>query len=209
MHPNPIFRREAHERHLSFARARGFGILTLSGDDDVPLISHVPFLLSETGESAELHLVRSNPIARSLRTARPALIAGSGPDAYISPDWYGMDDQVPTWNYVAVHLSGWIERLPQETLLPLLDRQSAAYEARLAPKRPWTTAKMSEEGLARLMRSIVPCRFVVDDVDGTWKLGQNKSNAARRGAAQGVARGTPGMETEALADLMRMPTEEG
>ena len=29
-----------------------------------PLISHVPFVLGEDGESAELHLVRSNPIAR-------------------------------------------------------------------------------------------------------------------------------------------------
>jgi len=54
------------------------------------------------------HLVRSNPIAQCLRAGeRKAVLAVSGPDAYVSPDWYArMPDQVPTWNYVAVHLRG-------------------------------------------------------------------------------------------------------
>ena len=94
MHPNPAFRQTPAERSLTFARARGFGILTVNGAAG-PLLAHVPFLISADGTWADLHLARSNAVARSDLPA-PAVIAVSGPDAYISPDWYGLDDQVPT-----------------------------------------------------------------------------------------------------------------
>ena len=128
MHPNPAFRQTPEDHSLAFAREAGFGLLCV-GTDTAPLISHVPFLLAEDGSRAEFHLVRSNPIARLLSAPVPARLAVSGPHSYISPDWYGLADQVPTWNYVAVHLLGRIEGLPQETLHDLLDRQSAMFEA--------------------------------------------------------------------------------
>ncbi|MES0862153.1 FMN-binding negative transcriptional regulator [Ruegeria sp. SCPT10] len=201
MHPNPAFRAEDRARHITFARDRGFGVLAVSGDA-APIMSHVPFLLDETGELAELHLVRSNPIVRLLKEPRTVRIAVTGPDAYISPDWYGVDDQVPTWNYVAVHLIGRLELRPQEELLDLLNRQSAFYEQKLLPKPPWVTGKMSEDALTRMMRMIVPCRMQVEDIQGTWKLGQNKPDEVRRAAADQVAAGF-GAETDQLAALMR------
>ena len=108
------------------------------------MLSHVPFLVDEDGGWAHLHLVRSNPIARTLRNGTlQARIAVSGPDSYVSPDWYGAEDQVPTWNYIAVHLTGVLELRPQEDLHALLDQQSAHFEDQLLPKTPWTSAKMS------------------------------------------------------------------
>ena len=199
MHPNPAFRGEPRERHLAFARSRAFGILAVNGEQG-SLLSHVPFLLNGDGTEAHLHLVRSNPIARL--DPGPAVIAVSGPDGYVSPDWYGVADQVPTWNYVAVHLRGRLEPLPPETLHDLLDRQSAHFEAMLAPKRPWTTDKMSEGVMERMMRAILPFRLLIDSVDGTWKLGQNKDAAVRRAAAERIGDGT-GHELAALSDLMR------
>ncbi|MDC0659176.1 FMN-binding negative transcriptional regulator [Leisingera sp. SS27] len=201
MHPNPVFHDAETAQNLAFARARAFGVLAVSGQE-APLISHVPFLISEDGEWAELHLVRSNPIVRMLKEARPARIAVSGPDGYVSPDWYGVPDQVPTWNYVAVHLTGALELRPDEELRGLLDRQSAFYEARLAPKPPWTTSKMGAEALDRMMRMIVPARMRITGTDGTWKLSQNKTDAARAGAAEAIAGGI-GAELEELAALMR------
>lgn len=168
------------------------------------MLAHVPFLLSPEGKVAELHLVRSNPIVRALLdTPLAARIAVSGPDSYISPDWYGVADQVPTWNYVAVHLTGTLELRPQEELRALLDRQSAGYEDRLLPKTPWTTAKMTPEVLDRMMRMIVPCRMRISDVDGTWKLSQNKPDRAREAAARQVSGYGFGNETDVLAALMQ------
>jgi transcriptional regulator len=134
-----------------------------------------------------------------------AVIAVSGPDGYVSPDWYGVDDQVPTWNYVAVHLRGRLERLGDGLMRDMLDRQSAAYEERLAPKRPWTADKMSAGALDRLMRSILPFRLHVERIDATWKLNQNKPEAARLAAAEAIGLSEIGQETAALARLMRAP----
>ena len=207
MHPNPIYHDADATRKLSFARERGFGVLAANADDG-PMMSHVPFLLNEAGDMAGLHLVRSNPIARALREPLQVKIAVSGPDTYISPDWYGVPDQVPTWNYVAVHLTGILELRPQEELRDLLDRQSAFYENQLLPKMPWKTGKMTADVLEKMMRQIVPCQLQVTGVDGTWKLNQNKPDEVRLSAADHVAAYGFGSETGLIAAMMRGVGEE-
>lgn len=201
MHPNPIFRDAPTEQNIEFARERGFGTLAVNGDDG-PMLAHVPFLIAPDAQSLEMHLVRSNPIARALKTPAKAVVSVGGPDSYISPDWYEIDDQVPTWNYVSVHLRGTLELLEGEMLRAHLDALSAQNEARLAPKVPWKTDKMSPDSLARMMRMIVPCRMSIETVDGTWKLGQNKPNSARTSAAKFVKSQNQGHETSHLAALM-------
>ncbi|WP_102225957.1 FMN-binding negative transcriptional regulator [Acidimangrovimonas sediminis] len=203
MHPNPAFRQTPQELNLLFARARGFGTLALNGAAG-PLISHIPFVLSGDGRHAAFHLVRSNPIARALAEgARDAVLAISGPQGYVSPDWYGSEDQVPTWNYVAVHLRGPVELLPQEGLRAHLDALSARFEADLAPKLPWTADKMTEGAMERMMRQIVPARLTIAQIDSTWKLGQNKPETARLGAADGIEAAGLSPEAATLAALMR------
>ena len=202
MHPNPAFRGTPRERNMDFAREQGFGVMAVATEGE-PLMSHIPFLLSEDGNRAEFHLVRSNPIARMLKSPRKARIAVQGPHGYISPDWYGVADQVPTWNYIAVHLSGEISLQPMEALRDLLDRQSALFEERLLPKIPWTTDKMTADVLQKMMRQIVPCVMRVDEIAGTWKLNQNKPVAVREDAAKHVDGYGIGMEPRILAALMR------
>ena len=203
MHPNPAFRQSPRDQNLAFARARGFGVLTINGPDG-PLAAHVPFLLNEDASFAELHLARSNPIARAGLPA-PALMAISGPDAYISPDWYGphteVPDQVPTWNYVAVHLRGTLEPLPEDAMRPHVDALSAEHETRITGKRPWTSAKMTTGAMPRMMRMILPFRFVVTSVDGTWKLNQNKPPEVRARAAEALSHGNAA--AQAIAALIR------
>lgn len=204
MHPNQAFHTHSDPDNLAFARDRGFGVLAVSVEGP-PLLAHVPFVLSEDGKTADLHLVRSNAISRVLTGSLPARIAVSGPDSYISPDWYGIDEQVPTWNYVAVHLTGTLERRPDSELRSVLDRLSAQFEDRLAPKTPWKADKMDADALAKMMRMIVPFRMTIRDVDGTWKLGQNKPDQVRGNAAEHVdAYGVGvGAEVRDLAALMR------
>lgn len=202
MHPNPAFRQTPEARNIAFAREQGFGLLCV-GTEGAPLVSHIPFMLSEDGRRAEFHLVRSNPIARLLATPLQARLAVQGPHGYVSPDWYGTGDQVPTWNYIAVHLVGRAELQPQDSLRDLLDRQSALFESRLAPKPEWRTGKMTPEVLERMMRQIVPCAMVVEEIHGTWKLNQNKESEVRLRAADAVEAGGPGQETGALAAHMR------
>lgn len=200
MHPNRVFHTASRAENLAFAAERAFGVLSVVAEG-APLLSHVPFVIA--GDEVDLHLVRSNPIARALGQPVRAVLAVSGPDSYISPDWYGIDDQVPTWNYVAVHLSGMLELRPQEELRAVLERETALFEQRLHPKAPWTAAKMDGEALDRMMRVIVPCRLRIEQVDGTWKLGQNKPDDVRERAADQVQGFGIGADFPVLAGLMR------
>jgi transcriptional regulator len=202
MHPNPAFHTHSKDANLAFARGRAFGILAVNGET-APLLSHVPFLLDDDGETLWLHLVRSNPIVRALRQPQLAKLAVSGPDSYVSPDWYGVPDQVPTWNYIAVHLTGILELCPEEDLHGILDRESKLFEDRLLPKSPWTSSKMSEGVMERMMRAIVPCRMRVGDVDGTWKLNQNKADEVRLRAADRIEASGLGAGLSDLARFMR------
>jgi len=205
MHPNPVFRQTDAENSLALLRARAFGTLVVNADP-VPLLSHIPFLLNDDASIAELHLVRSNPIARLAKDGPiPAKIAVLGPDSYISPDWYGAPDQVPTWNYVAVHLTGRLELCPQQDLHAVLDRLSAHFETQLAPKPPWTSAKMSDGVMEKMMRAIQPFHFHIEQLDSTWKLGQNKPEDVRKSAAAQLEQAGVGAGLAELAEWMNTP----
>jgi transcriptional regulator len=199
MHPNSAFRQTPTDRNLDFARARGFGALCVNGVDG-PVLAHVPFLLSPDGRFADLHLARSNAVIAAGLPAK-AVLAVSGPDGYVSPDWYGVEDQVPTWNYIAVHLRGTLTELPPEALEGHVNALSDAFEALLAPKPIWKSTKMTEGVMARMMRMIRPFRLEIATVDGTWKLNQNKTEAARDGVIRALM--AKGDTSAALALAMR------
>ena len=202
MHPDPALRAEPTLRDVAYARDRGFGLLT-AAPEGRPLAAHVPFLLSTDGDAAETHLPRSSPLARACDRPLPALLAVTGPDGYVSPDWYGVDDQVPAWNHVAVHLHGRLEPLPEARIRDHLDRLFGHFEAALAPKVPWHGGMTTEAALARLMGAIRPFRLDVAGIEGTWTLDQARPGPARRSAAGHVAGSHIGQETRLLAALMR------
>ncbi len=206
MHPNPVYKQTAEEQNISFAQERSFGILAINSDTG-PLLSHIPFQLSEDGSYLEAHLQRNNPIMKLLDQDQPAVMSVSGGDAYISPDWYWIENQVPTWNYVAVHVRGTLKKLPASELRGVLERLSASMEDRLKPKKPWTIDKMDQRAFDKMAIQIVPIAMDVSDIQGTWKLSQNKPTQAIEGARLGVKQSGVGQETTALSNLMIVPGE--
>ncbi len=204
MHPNKTFRKADDELNISFARDRSFGTLAINADNG-PLLSHIPFQLSENGTYLEAHLVRSNPILKLIDSETDAAIAVNGGDTYISPDWYETNNQVPTWNYVAVHIRGKLKRLPQDELPGILERLSNQFETRLLPKPVWKMDKVEQDALKKMQRMIVPISMQVISIDGTWKLAQNKPEEARLAAAEQVELNGIGQEIGKIASLMRNP----
>ena len=172
------------------------------------MVSHIPFRISDDANEVELHLVRSNPILRVLEEPQNAVLAVTGGDAYLSPDWYGVDDQVPTWNYVAVHLRGTLSKLESGELHGVLNRLSASLEERLLPKKPWTSEKMNPEIYNRMQRQILPVKMTISEINGTWKLSQNKPDDVRLSAAEAVSQNGIGSEAHEIAALMRDVVKE-
>ena len=203
MHPNPVFRNTETNLSLDFANEISFGTVCISAEP-TPLLSHIPFQLNADRTAIDLHLVRSNPISRALvKSSRQATLSIMGPHGYISPDWYGVDDQVPTWNYVAVHISGTLTLMDQSTLPNVIEGLSDHFETQLAPKPIWKMDKVDPDVMTKMQRQIVPCRLDIAQVESSWKLGQNKADTARHAAADQLEKSTIGSNTLHLAALMR------
>src|SRR5258708_5880384 len=144
MYTPPMFKSD-RAASLAFAEARGFG--TVCAWDGVrPIASSLPFYLTSADDGtshAAFHVARNNPLAKLADGKTPWLMAVIGADAYVSPDWYVSPDQVPTWLYQAVHLTGTVRRLSDDELGPHLDRLSAKFESWLAPKPPSLPSKIT------------------------------------------------------------------
>ena len=92
--------------------------------------------------------------------------------------------------------------MPHEEIHGVLNRLSASMENRLLPKKPWTSSKMDQDVYKKMLRQIVPVKLDVSEINGTWKLSQNKTDEVRHAAAEGVAQNRIGSELEILSSLM-------
>jgi transcriptional regulator len=183
MHPAKPFHVHDRETLLTFIRARPF-VTIAAAVGGRPFTAQAPVVIRELdfGEVAlDFHLSRGNALAPYVVQSFRAVALATGPDAYVSPDWYGGEDQVPTWNYVSVEAEGLVAPLSDVEFVALLDDLSAQEEARLLPKTPWTRDKMSSGRFEPMMRGIIGCRLGVERLEGTFKLSQNKTDADRAG----------------------------
>jgi transcriptional regulator len=203
MYTPPMFKAD-RAASLAFAEARGFGTVC-AWDGGKPIASSLPFYLISADDGtpqALFHLARQNPLLTLADGTSSWLMAVNGADAYVSPDWYVSPDQVPTWLYRAVHLTGTVRRLPDGELGPHLDTLSAKFENRLAPKPPWLSSKMPAARLEAMKKAIVGLVMSVDEVEGSFKLNQHKSDADYAGAANALTQ-QPEAAAQMVASEMR------
>src|SRR4030088_1864049 len=178
MYTPPMFKPD-RAASLAFAQARGFGTVC-AWDGRKPVASSLPFYLAAADDGtphAVFHVARQNPLAKLADGISSWLMAVNDAGAYVSPDWYASPDQVPTWLYQAVHLTGTVRTMSESELASHLDALSAKFESWLAPKVPWTVSKMTAGRLDTLKKAIVGLVMSVDEVEGSFKLNQHKSDA--------------------------------
>ena len=177
MYTPPIFKPD-RAASLAFAEARGFGAVC-AWDGTRPIASSLPFYLFYADDGtphAAFHVARGNALIGLADGKSSWLMAVNGADAYISPDWYASPDQVPTWLYQAVHLTGPVRMQSDSELASHLDALSAKFEGWLAPKPPWTASKVTAGRLDALKKAIVGLVMLVEEVEGSFKLNQHKSD---------------------------------
>jgi len=163
---------------LAFAAARGFGTVCAC-DGGRPVASALPFCLeylSDGTPCVSFHVARGNALAALADGKSSWLFAVNGADAYVSPHWYASPDQVPTWLYQAVHLSGPVRPMTARELADHLDVLSAKFESWLAPKPPWTAGEVTTGRRQAMMQAIVGLVMTVEEIEGSFKLNQHKSD---------------------------------
>ena len=203
MYTPPMFKPD-RATSLAFAEARGFGT-ACAWDGKRPIASPLPFYLDHGGDCTPMalfHVARHNPLVKAADGVTPWVLAVNGADAYVTPDWYVSVDQVPTWLYQAVHLTGPVRALSDEELRTQVDTLSAKFENRLLPKKPWTSGKMTPGRFDAMRKAIVGLSMKVEDVEGSFKLNQHKSEADYAAVAGGLA-AMPDNGSQTIAQLMR------
>ena len=162
---------------LALAAARGFG-LVIACDAGRPVASPLPFrLIEQDGKvpKLEFHVARANPLGAIAEKGGTWLVAVQGPDAYVSPDWYASADQVPTWLYETVHLSGPVRVVSGDHTQGHAERLSATFEKWL-PKPEWKLDKVSDKRREMLLKAIVAVEMTIETIEGNFKLNQHKSD---------------------------------
>jgi transcriptional regulator len=186
----PSFFQPDRAASLAFAAARGFGTVC-AYDGARPIASALPFCLEYLNDgtpAVAFHVARGNALAALADGKSNWLIAVNGADTYVSPHWYASPDQVPTWLYQAVHLSGPVRTMSGQDLSEHLDALSAKFESWLAPKPSWSTGEMAAGRRGVMMKAIVGLVMTVEDIEGSFKLNQHKSDVDHTAVAIELSR---------------------
>jgi transcriptional regulator len=204
----PAFREERPEVLRGLIRSARLAMLVSNGPEGVPDITHLPLILVEEGGAAEPlligHVARGNPHWRRLAAAGRAVAVFTGPEAYVSPNWYASKAEhgkvVPTWNYEAVHAEGPVEVVEDaERLRDFVSRLTEAREA--AQPRPWAVSDAPAAFVAGQLRGIVGVSLRVERLVGKRKLSQNRAPADRDGAIAGLGASGDGRDRDAAAAM--------
>lgn len=156
---------------LSFIEQYSFGDL-VTCVDGVLDINHLPFLVNKEQNCLLTHVAKQNPHWQLVEKVQDLKVVFHGPDAYISPNWYSHNKNVPTWNFLSVQVKGSASLLTQEQLVELLDQLSQKHEAQFT--NPWKIDKMAPSQLEAMCRAIVGIKIEILDIQGKAKLSQNK-----------------------------------
>jgi transcriptional regulator len=181
---------------LAFIAEHPLGALVTGSPAHGLYATHLPLLLDRTrGAHGVLHghIARANPHHRRVDAAESgptdALVIFSGPEAYVSPSWYAAKARhgkvVPTWNYIAVHVTGRVRFIDDRAfLMQHLDALTTEHEASHA--HPWAVSDAPAEFVAQLAGAIVGVEIEIVSIEGKWKLSQNRGDDDIDGVIDGL-----------------------
>jgi len=167
-----LYKNENAEEIQNFLRDHGFAVLISQAGGKL-VASHIPLILDVTAEGAQIlvgHLSKLNPQANSFNDQEEVLAVFSGAHAYISSSWYDHEN-VPTWNYIAVHVYGTIRLYNEAETISSLKKLVDRYE--INSENPVKVQELSEKTM-REARGIVAFEIKITSIEAVKKLSQNR-----------------------------------
>ena len=154
----------------NFIKHHSFGILVTHGDGKT-LATHIPLELTTNKEGKDVlqgHIARRNPQKENFKNDIEVLCIFNGPHSYISSSWYNFEE-VPTWNYIAVHVYGKLKVIEGEELVDVLKELVDRYE--VDSENPVSIENFSDKTMSQV-HGIVGFEIEITDIQATKKLSQ-------------------------------------
>ncbi len=158
-----------------FLNKNSFGIL-VSQKDSKFLATHIPLELDKNEDGKDVlvgHISKGNPQWKNFTHDSEILAIFSGAHSYISSSWYDHEN-VPTWNYIAVHVYGKIKIIEGEKLINALKKLVDKYE--MNSDKPVSVEKMSEKFISKEIKGIVGFEIEISEIQSAYKLSQNRDS---------------------------------
>ncbi|WP_313803994.1 FMN-binding negative transcriptional regulator [Cytobacillus sp.] len=156
-----------------FAQNHSFGTI-ISTEQGKPIATHLPLGVNKKGDDYYItgHMAYGNPQWRTFETCEDVLVMFQGPHAYVSSSWYSHEN-VPTWNYQAIHMYGKASILDKNELIKELTRMLEKYEQNR--EKPVLWDKLPPELLETQLKGIVGFKIKVEEIQAAYKLSQNRN----------------------------------
>lgn len=162
---------------IAFMKQYSFGVLITSIENN-PIATHLPFTICENNDAIYLtsHVSKMNEQWKHIES-NENLIIFSEPHAYISPQHYREKENVPTWNYLAVHAYGKAKLIDQQDeVFASLESMMNSYDAQY--KKQWQLLPMNYK--IRKSKGIIAFQIKVSRLEYKEKLSQNKTLNERK-----------------------------
>ena len=169
-----IYKNENPEQIRAFIKANSFGIL-ITNKDGVSLATHIPLEYAQKEDGTEIlhaHISKANEQCAHIINGAEALCIFNGPHSYVSSSWYDFEE-VPTWNYIAVHVRGKLTLLDQEGLWNSVKTLMHTYED--GQENPVRMEALSEKTL-RQLNGVIGFEVGISSIEAAYKLSQNRDD---------------------------------
>ncbi len=187
---------------LNLIKTISFGQIMFVHNGEI-IQTFIPFELDVKNMCLYGHVAKKNPLLSGLGNAPKVTINFLGDHAYISPNWYLTNDQVPTWNYQAVVVEGKATTLNEDGTLKVITHLSALHEEQF--EQPWTMDKLTEKKTNAMLRAIVGFKIDITKISGKSKMSQNKDQKNKDSLISGL-RSQDSNASQKVAEIMSKST---
>ncbi|GER57901.1 protease synthase and sporulation protein PAI 2 [Patiriisocius marinus] len=171
------YKNENIDDAIAFIERFNFGVM-ISAKSNKPIATHLPFIITKKDDNIVLasHFAKANEQTINIEE-NIILTIFSEPHAYISPKYYDNKQNVPTWNYIAVHTYGKVEIVEDEKeVFLILEQMISNFDS--AYLKQWND--LSYDYKSKMARGIIAFRITIDEIQFKEKLSQNKTEKERK-----------------------------
>ncbi|MEN7546610.1 FMN-binding negative transcriptional regulator [Rapidithrix thailandica] len=166
------FRFTNQKEILAFMQQYSFATI-INAKEGIPIATHLPFVVEQIDDSIFIssHFAKANEQIEVLENTT-SLIIFSEPHAYISPNHYDRNENVPTWDYITVHAYGKAKIISDiASKQKAIEKTIAFYEKDY--KAQWDG--LPERFKNGMLNGIVAFEIEITELQGQKKLSQNKT----------------------------------